>query len=260
MFGNDNTPRNRDVSTLNLPGGQPVRQTPKTPSVIISRPPETALSQPKKPKPVAQAPARQPELKQQLKASTTLTPPARLTTAKPKLVIIEEKKPALAQSAGGGRRPPEPPATKAKRQVTVIGGGPTKIQGVDRVPPKFLSTKVSSQRLPANRHAVSPRQVIPDSAIKNTRQANALKKDFILKELSQSGEVIAGRGSQKLLWDHKRICEIHGGKPSDWVKKKSTKQYTLADGTKISMHWLENLKTQKKVEFKYVYSKSKKSS
>ncbi|MDX2085763.1 MAG: polymorphic toxin type 50 domain-containing protein [Candidatus Melainabacteria bacterium] len=147
MFGTGNTPRNRDFSTLNLPGGE---QLPNrkliTPSNQNSPVSPVTLPQPQKPKPVAVVPTKKPDVKQQLKSTTALTPPARLAPTKPTVSIVEKKKPTLAQGAGGGQKPPEPPSNKAKRKVTVIGAGPTRIQGVDRVPPQSLNKSSTNAR------------------------------------------------------------------------------------------------------------------
>ena len=47
------------------------------------------------------------------------------------------------------------------------------------------------------------------------------------------------------------IAKEYGGDPGDWVKKTSS-TFKAVDGQKISTHWVENVKTSQRVEFKSI--------
>ena len=49
--------------------------------------------------------------------------------------------------------------------------------------------------------------------------------------------------------DAGRVAQEYGGNPADWVKKTSS-SYTARDGVQFETHWVENIKTGQRVEFK----------
>ena len=69
---------------------------------------------------------------------------------------------------------------------------------------------------------------------------------------AQKGVIIAGprAKSDKKFKDAPRIVAKYGGKIEDWVKKSSS-SYQPKVGEKIETHWVENLKTGERVEFKF---------
>jgi len=67
--------------------------------------------------------------------------------------------------------------------------------------------------------------------------------------MKQQGTVIAGPGAKKPFRDADRAAKTYGGEPSDWVKKSST-SHTAPDLTKFETHWIENIKTNQRFEFK----------
>jgi len=73
------------------------------------------------------------------------------------------------------------------------------------------------------------------------------------RQMAEAGAVMAGPGSSKIFRDAGRIANTYGGNPSNWVKKASS-TYTAADGAKFSTHWVENVKTGQRVEFKTRFS------
>jgi RHS repeat-associated protein len=68
-------------------------------------------------------------------------------------------------------------------------------------------------------------------------------------QMSESGTIMAGSGGRVAFRDAQRVAEQYGGNASDWVKKTSS-SYTARDGTQFETHWVENIKTGQRVEFK----------
>lgn len=66
-------------------------------------------------------------------------------------------------------------------------------------------------------------------------------------QMSEAGSTIAG-GTSKFR-DSVRIAKDHGGSATDWVKKSSS-SYTARDGSRFETHWVENVRTGQRVEFK----------
>lgn len=67
--------------------------------------------------------------------------------------------------------------------------------------------------------------------------------------MKEAGSIIAGPGGKKSFNDAPRIVAQYGGKPEDWVKKKSS-VYSPIDGNPFRTHWIENLRTGQRIEFK----------
>lgn len=68
-------------------------------------------------------------------------------------------------------------------------------------------------------------------------------------QMGEVGEIIAGTGGRVPFRDAGKIARQYGGKAADWVKKRSS-SYTAKDGTQFETHWVENIKTGERVEFK----------
>lgn len=68
-------------------------------------------------------------------------------------------------------------------------------------------------------------------------------------QMAEQGTTIAGPGSTKVFRDAPLVAAEYGGKASDWVKKSSS-SFTAPDGTKIEVHWVENLVTGQRIAFK----------
>lgn len=68
-------------------------------------------------------------------------------------------------------------------------------------------------------------------------------------QMAEAGRVIAGIGSDVAFRDAARVAQQYGGAAADWVKKSST-SFRAADGTRFETHWVENVTTGQKVEFK----------
>lgn len=69
------------------------------------------------------------------------------------------------------------------------------------------------------------------------------------QQMSEVGEIIAGQGSKAKFRDAQRVADTYGGNADDWVKKSSS-SYSAPDGTKFETHWVENLQTGQRVEYK----------
>lgn len=132
------------------------------------------------------------------------------------------------------------------------------------------STTLSSQR-PAGIKPASPNWKVDGKVIKqlqilkNTREA--AKKDIARLKLNRSlasegqnaevGTVIAGGDSKKKFVDIERIVAQNGGHPNDWVKKRSA-SHTTPDNVQFETHWVENIKSGQRIEFKTIFQKAKK--
>ena len=61
--------------------------------------------------------------------------------------------------------------------------------------------------------------------------------------------IIASRGGQAPYWDGARVAREYGGDPADCVKKTSSLR-VMPNGGRFATHWVEKLKTGKRVGFK----------
>jgi len=82
--------------------------------------------------------------------------------------------------------------------------------------------------------------------------ANAIKLNKNLASQQQVGEIgsrIAGEGTGVPFRDAERFAGQYGGRPADWVKMSSS-SHVAPDGTKFQTHWVQNMSTGQRVEFK----------
>jgi RHS repeat-associated protein len=87
-------------------------------------------------------------------------------------------------------------------------------------------------------------------AARNAANLANLEKSLASEEqVGETGGVIAGTGARVPFRDAARVAQQYGGSASDWVKVSSS-SYTARDGTKFETHWVENIKTGQRVEFK----------
>jgi RHS repeat-associated protein len=68
-------------------------------------------------------------------------------------------------------------------------------------------------------------------------------------QMAERGTIMAGTGGRVPFRDAPRVAAQYGGKASDWVKKTSS-AFTAENGTKFEVHWVENIVTGQRVEFK----------
>jgi hypothetical protein len=69
------------------------------------------------------------------------------------------------------------------------------------------------------------------------------------QQVEELGERIAGEGTGMTFRDAGRVAARYGGSPADWVKMRSP-SYLASDGTRLETHWVENIRTGARVEFK----------
>jgi hypothetical protein len=67
--------------------------------------------------------------------------------------------------------------------------------------------------------------------------------------MGEVGTTMAGAGARVPFRDATRVAKEHGGNAADWVKKSSS-SYTARDGATFETHWVENVRTGQRVEFK----------
>lgn len=82
--------------------------------------------------------------------------------------------------------------------------------------------------------------------------ANALKLNKALAseaQMAEAGTKMAGTGARVPFRDAQRIAAEHGGNPADWGKMTSS-SHTARDGVTFETHWVENVRTGQRVEFK----------
>lgn len=84
---------------------------------------------------------------------------------------------------------------------------------------------------------------------KAPQTAEMLRLELAIKEkMGEAGRHIAGAETIKPLWDKERIIRVYGGHIEDWAKKSSNKFTHI--NQEVEIHWLENIKTQRRVEYK----------
>jgi hypothetical protein len=92
----------------------------------------------------------------------------------------------------------------------------------------------------------------PQGAARASAPANTVllaKQLASEQQMAETGVVMAGQGARAPFRDAGRIAATYGGQADDWVKKASS-SYTAADGVRFETHWVENLRTGQRVEFK----------
>jgi hypothetical protein len=120
------------------------------------------------------------------------------------------------------------------RGKDILGRGKEKVFGKARV-----EGSLENPQLPINRD--------------NLRYALASEQ-----QMKETGTIIAGKGSikDKPFRDGPRIASQYGGATEDWVKKSSS-YYNMENGKTMQTHWVENLKTGEKIEFKINFEEKK---
>jgi len=68
-------------------------------------------------------------------------------------------------------------------------------------------------------------------------------------QMGEAGTVMAGGRSGTVFRDAERFAKTYGGKADEWVKK-TTNSFRAKDGNLFETHWVENLRTHQRVEFK----------
>jgi RHS repeat-associated protein len=76
------------------------------------------------------------------------------------------------------------------------------------------------------------------------------------EQMSQEGKILAGKGGRVPFRDAQRIADQYGGHADDWVKK-GTSPYTARDKSMFEIHWVENIHTGQRVEFKTKFIEKK---
>ena len=71
--------------------------------------------------------------------------------------------------------------------------------------------------------------------------------------MGEVGGIMAGPGGRVAFRDAQRIAQQYGGNAADWVKKSSS-SFLSRDGTRFETHWVENIRTGQRVEFKTKFS------
>ncbi|CFU00862.1 YD repeat-containing protein [Burkholderia pseudomallei] len=82
--------------------------------------------------------------------------------------------------------------------------------------------------------------------------ANALRLNKALAseaQMAETGTRMAGTGARVPFRNAQRIAAEYGGNPADWVKMTSS-THTARDGVTFETHWVENVRTGQRVEFK----------
>lgn len=68
-------------------------------------------------------------------------------------------------------------------------------------------------------------------------------------QMGEAGTTMAGAGARVPFRDAQRVAREYGGNAADWVKKTSS-SHTARDGATFETHWVENIRTGQRVEFK----------
>ena len=92
-----------------------------------------------------------------------------------------------------------------------------------------------------NKYQLDPKSVINRDLLYHQLQ--------IQEKLGEIGTPFAGGVTGVLFRNEDRIVKQYGGEMGDWVKSRST-DFTSKAGQDIRLHWVENLKTGQRVEYK----------
>jgi hypothetical protein len=88
-----------------------------------------------------------------------------------------------------------------------------------------------------------------NNAAHNAADAVKLNKSLASQQqLGEAGTIMAGTGGRVPFRDAGRVAQQYGGNPADWVKKTSSSH--TVNGTTFETHWVENIRTGQRVEFK----------
>ncbi len=202
-----------------------------------------------------------------------------LATLATSVLFVLASEPVLAARYGGYRAPPPRrapmPSRSAPRPAPMPRPAPKPLPQKSPISvPKPLTGKSAQnsgkqangnyQQKPDTRHnadgSVNKKQTKAEQSAKaaktgsNPKSASdAVKLNKSLAsqaQMKEPGVIIAGGGKAPFR-DAQRVARTHGGKTEDWVKKSSS-SYTDKDGNKQETHWVENIKTGKRAEFKTV--------
>jgi len=69
------------------------------------------------------------------------------------------------------------------------------------------------------------------------------------QQMGEAGARMAGQGTGKVFRDAGRVAQEYGGNPQDWVKVTSS-SHVAPDGVQFETHWVENIRTGQRVEWK----------
>ncbi|HSW87825.1 MAG TPA: RHS repeat-associated core domain-containing protein [Candidatus Saccharimonadales bacterium] len=93
-------------------------------------------------------------------------------------------------------------------------------------------------------------QIIKNIGANNAASGLKLSKALASEsQMAEIGKTIAGSGTKKAFDNAAKAATRLGGSPNEYVKKSST-AFKAIDGSKIQTHWVENIITKVKAEFK----------
>ena len=153
----------------------------------------------------------------------------------------EKKKKSLLQRLGEW----------ASRQLSKIGINP------GGMPPTHIDTQGAAKEVVGEGDAQEAVEAIAMGSQTGETPKPDLEKILLYKSLAsqqqmgEEGITIAGKGAKREFRDVQIVANTYGGKSGDWVKKTST-SYKLPDGSRIETHWVENLKTGQREEYKTI--------
>lgn len=90
--------------------------------------------------------------------------------------------------------------------------------------------------------------IVDNGAHKASNLVNLNKSLASEQQMGEAGTIMAGANARVAFRDAARIAKQYGGEAADWVKKTSS-SYSC-NGTRFETHWVENVKTGQRVEFK----------
>lgn len=93
---------------------------------------------------------------------------------------------------------------------------------------------------------ITEKRLDPSSVINRDLLYHQLQ---IQEKMGEVGTHFAGAGTGTIFKNEKRIVEQYGGQIGEWVKTSSSK-FTTKSGCEIELHWIENIVTGQRVEYK----------
>ncbi|MFM0362931.1 RHS repeat-associated core domain-containing protein [Paraburkholderia sediminicola] len=90
----------------------------------------------------------------------------------------------------------------------------------------------------------------PATSAENAANGSRLGQQLASEaQMGEAGITVAGSGTNSAFRAAQKVADEFGGSAADWVKKSSS-SYTSKNGVQFETHWVENIKTGQRVEFK----------
>lgn len=119
--------------------------------------------------------------------------------------------------------------------------------GYDLAPGRCLAAETTAARVASGAENNATAALLRQQLARE--EAMAGKQLASSAQMGEQGSIMAGPGGRVPFRDAARVAQEYGGQPGDWAKVTSS-SYRASDGTVFETHWVQNVKTGQRVEFK----------